>query len=42
MIPKDKINRLKEEFKELSLSIYSPAKMANQREYKLLSRNFND
>ena len=40
MIPKDKIDKLREEYKELSLSIYDPAKMSNQREYKKLSKNY--
>ncbi len=39
-IPEAKIEALREEFKELSKSIYDPAKMQNQREYKKLSKRY--
>ncbi len=40
IIPEKKIEYLKKEFEELSKSIYDPAKMQNQREYKKLSKRY--
>jgi peptide chain release factor 1 len=42
MIPEDKILNLQKEYDTLKIDIYDPAKMADQRTYRSLSRRFNE
>ena len=42
MIPKEKIELLKKEHKDLKVDIYDPAKMSDRRYYKKISRRFNE
>jgi peptide chain release factor 1 len=42
MIPEEKLKAFQEEYEALKTDIYDPAKMADQRSYRLISRRFND